>query len=614
MARKIGKAAGLIAGILLALFSAFQILTFPNFLRGHIQRPWLHNIDVVPVDEKLFLVCLAALVICLALDWLLLSGFFKSIPRSRIIAIIAVLIFFLAPLKNSALQPSMFFSLGGLAAILIFISTSGLQSNSLRFLQKAWARITGINRRIWQALIFLASLAICLCCSSFLFFRFGHGLDEIDYLFQARIFAGGHLWAPMPQPYDFFHLVNLIAKDGKWMAQYPPGWPALLSIGVRLGAAWIVNPLLAGLLVVVIYRLARELFGEDTGRAASLLAVFSPYLTIMGSSMMSHTSSALALILFLLLLWQSVEKKSFARAFLAFLCLGIAASIRPFSAFLICLTGAGLAVYECRKNPLELIKLGMAAVTGMAIPLGLLFYYNHLTTGSALLFGYQYLNSRTADLGFGVRQFPFPHTLREGLLVFHARMVLISEKVFETPVPAVALAALAFVLRKPDRKLVWLAAIFLALPLGHIFYFGNDMMYPPRYIFESVPGLIILAAAGVSAARDKWGNNPGLAHYGLVLAALAFFIFIPAHILSWRNAGDIGDDFPRLLKEHRVKGALVLVQELYYPMGMIQQSPFLDGDNIYARDLPGRRQEIMARFPAGRSGFSSAIRFRKNSI
>jgi hypothetical protein len=233
----------------------------------------------------------------------------------------------------------------------------------------------------------------------------------------------------------------------------------------------------------------------------------------------------------------------------------------------------------------------------MALPLALLFYYNHLTTGSALVFGYQYLNARAADLGFGLRQFPFPHTLREGLLVFHSRMVMISEKLFETPVPALAFAALAFILEKPNRKLVWLASIFLALPLGHIFYFGNDLHYPPRYIFEGVPGLIILCAVGINAARNKWGANPGLAHFALVVAALAFFIFIPAQILSWRNAGDIGNDFPRLLKARQVKGALVLIEELYYPMGMIQQSPFLDGDNIYARDLAGRRPEIIARYP-----------------
>jgi hypothetical protein len=112
-----------------------------------------------------------------------------------------------------------------------------------------------------------------------------------------------------------------------------------------------------------------------------------------------------------------------------------------------------------------------------------------------------------------------------------------------------------------------------------------------------VPGLVVLCAAGINAARNKWSNNPGLAHYALILAALALILFIPAHILSWRNAGDIGNDFPRLLKERRVKGALVLVQDLYYPMGIIRQSPFLDGDNIYARDLAGRRQEIIARFP-----------------
>jgi hypothetical protein len=32
-------------------------------------------------------------------------------------------------------------------------------------------------------------------------------------------------------------------------------------------------------------------------------------------------------------------------------------------------------------------------------------------------------------------------------------------------------------------------------------------------------------------------------------------------------------------------------------MGMMLQSPFLDGDNIYVRQLKGREQEIFSLFP-----------------
>lgn len=584
-------------GLLLALFSAHLTLISPNFLRGYIKRPWLYNIDVVPVDRNLFLIAAGALLAGMILDWLLLRRRLKSIPSSRILIIGLLLLVLLVPLKNSALQHTLFFAVAGLASVLIFVSSPGLERKSMMILEKLWSRVQAVSSRNWIFLIFFSSLAFHLCCALFLLDAFPHTLDEIDYFSQAKIFARGRLWAVLPEPRQFFHFINMVEKDGRWFAQYPPGWPALLAIGVKLGVPWAVNPLLGALMVLLIFFLARELFDEKTARLSSLLALFSPYFIIMNSTMMSHTSCAAALLAFLILLWRAGQRKSRGQAFFAFFFLGLAATIRPYSAFLVWLPGMGLMIYELRKYPVDILRFLPGLALGFGIPLSLFLYYNHLTTGSALVFGYQYLHGNTGDLGFGPRQFPFPHTFFEGLIVLHSRMVLISERLFESAAPALALAVLPFVLAKPNKKLVWLAALFLSVPIGQIFYFGNDMTYSPRYIFEGVPALVILCAAGIKAGRDRWRGNRSLAHYALVVILLAFLIFIPSQILSYRSAGDIGPELQDELKAKKVTHSLVLIEELYFPMGMILQSPFLDGDNIYARDLPGRGDEIISRFP-----------------
>lgn len=62
---------------------------------------------------------------------------------------------------------------------------------------------------------------------------------------------------------------------------YPPGWPALLTPGVWLGAPWLVNPLLGADLAVATGALGRELVDEQTGRVASLLALTSPFVVFL---------------------------------------------------------------------------------------------------------------------------------------------------------------------------------------------------------------------------------------------------------------------------------------------------------------------------------------------
>jgi len=76
------------------------------------------------------------------------------------------------------------------------------------------------------ALVFLTTNLISL----YVFNRTPHVHDEAAYNFQAKIFLKGRLYVPSPcakEIFDFPHVVN----NGRWYSQYPPGFPALLSIG-----------------------------------------------------------------------------------------------------------------------------------------------------------------------------------------------------------------------------------------------------------------------------------------------------------------------------------------------------------------------------------------------
>ena len=110
------------------------------------------------------------------------------------------------------------------------------------------------------------------------FERLPHLEDEMAYLYQARVFAGGNIVIDSPQPANAYWQPFVVdySQTGKRFSKYTPGWSALLAIGVLPGYEHIINAFLATLTVALVYRLGREIFNPDAGIIAALLTAFSP--------------------------------------------------------------------------------------------------------------------------------------------------------------------------------------------------------------------------------------------------------------------------------------------------------------------------------------------------
>jgi hypothetical protein len=290
MERNSNKIWLIVPGTALALMAGGSIIAGPLLLKLLIQRRWLYGVDAAPLDHRLLALSIALLAISASLLAILLRPQWRLLPRQRMVPAAALLLLLLVPLKNGSVSNSVFFSLAGLASVLLWKAGEGRMDRAGQAAARAWRTLLMTSDAGWRLGLFLAGAAVYLAVAGSLFQRMPHCIDEVDYLFQARIFAQGNLWAPLPPLPDFFHFINLIQADGKWFSQYPPGWPALLALGVIVHAPWIVNPLLGGLLLVMISQLARDLDREETARIAGLLAMGSPYLILMNASMMAHTS------------------------------------------------------------------------------------------------------------------------------------------------------------------------------------------------------------------------------------------------------------------------------------------------------------------------------------
>lgn len=156
--------------------------------------------------------------------------------------------------------------------------------------------------------------------------RIPHVQDSVTYLFQAQTLARGAVTAPAPPLATAEHTAHfdqefLLVRDGRWFGKYPPGYPAVLALGVLARAPWLVNPLLAALTVALFYALARR-FRQTTDHRppppaslntaplntappttdllAPLLLATSPFFLVMSGSLMAHTTELFWTTLFML--------------------------------------------------------------------------------------------------------------------------------------------------------------------------------------------------------------------------------------------------------------------------------------------------------------------------
>lgn len=193
---------------------------------------------------------------------------------------------------------------------------------------------TQIHSFQWHhiAAILIASFAFFMSglVSERVFEHMPHLEDELAYLYQARIFAGGQLVVDSPQPENAYWQPFLIDETGHRFAKYTPGWSAILALGVLLGQEWVINAFLASLTIALVYRLGREIFNPDIAIIATLLVAFSPAALLLNGTLMSHSSGLFFTTLFIYAYWRIEKgKRTHLWGMVAGISLGILAATRP---------------------------------------------------------------------------------------------------------------------------------------------------------------------------------------------------------------------------------------------------------------------------------------------
>ncbi|MEO8621788.1 MAG: hypothetical protein ABI625_12035, partial [bacterium] len=331
--------------------------------------------------------------------------------------------------------------------------------------------------------------------------------DEFAQRFQSRLLSMGRLFAHTQQPAEFFSTPETLDVSGRWFAQFPIGGPAILAIGVLAGVPALINPVLAGVAAVALYRFAAAIGDEVTARLAAILFALSPFVLFMAGSEMNHVSTLALLLVALAALprWVAAESEKQARSAAAVIGvgLGVAATIRPLDAAVVGLVIGVFQVRTALTSRLHLRSLFVEFLAG-AVPVLLLFCANWVTVGQPFAFAYDVLNGPEHRPGFHVTPLGFEHTPRRGLYIISAYLMKLDVGLFAWPVPAMLLVVAALVLQR--RATAWDALLLgiLALLLGGYFaYWSESYFVGPRFLFTAVPIFVLYTArfAGLSRSR-----------------------------------------------------------------------------------------------------------------
>lgn len=416
--------------------------------------------------------------------------------------------------------------------------------------------------------------------------RFPGSSDEYAYLFQAEMFSDGRLWAPAHDLPDFFRQDNIAQHEGILVSRFPPGWPVFLSASFEVGIpAYVINPVLGLLTLIVFYFFARYLYGDQVALWSLIALAFTGYFVFNSASFYSHVLCLLVTLLFMCNLYLYHQNRSFLYGLLAGFFLGFIAITRYYNALIVFVPVAVSIVYQYRLRSVYLFFL--MAVGAMPF-LIFLASYNYSITGDALLpvtaWAFQ---EETQGFVKGHSFFNgIEHLIRWILLFFYWCS------------PGLLVLYFVFLFRKVRSRAERLVSVedyfLLSLMLGYLFSFqagGNQ--YGPRFLFEGFPFLVLFVISKVLKFREKWAVAFLIASVIFAVVKFPFIVHREEWIVNERR------DLYNLVEKEKISNAVVLVSSSTSPTrpmptgDLIRNDRKFQNDVIFALDLPRITGQLM---------------------
>jgi hypothetical protein len=414
-------------------------------------------------------------------------------------------------------------------------------------------------------------------------------MDEYAAYFQSRIFAAGHLngqyppslmdWL-IPQAFQNFFL-NVSHVTGEVASSYWPAYAVIMAPFTLVGMPWACNPVLSALTLLVVHRLALQIF-ENTEAAglALLLTVASPVFFGIGISYYSMPAHLLANSLYALLLLRPTPAKAFVAGIVGSIALSLHNPM-PHLLFAV----PWLFWIPTRQGGVRLLAALCAGYLPLCILLGVgWFEFSIHLRGEG-----QALIATKADAANRLEQMLAVFRGPTGIVVLSRAIGL--AKVWLWAVPGLLILACYGAVRGRGSVICRLLAASALMTFVGYFFFPQDQGHGwgYRYFHSAWVALPLLATAAIynptglkDVQRDSISVFADPATKSYVAACILLTLIFGVGFRAWQMQEFMADDLNQLPHYQGTERRIVLVdtRNSFYGADLVQNDPWLRGNEI----------------------------------
>jgi hypothetical protein len=431
-------------------------------------------------------------------------------------------------------------------------------------------------------------------------------MDEYAAYFQSRAFAAGQLHGRFPVPLlDWLiprgfqnYFLNVSRATGSVAEAYWPGFALLLTPFMWAGVPWLCNPVISALTLLVIHRLALELFDDrEAAGYALLLTVASPVIFANGISYYSMPAHLLANSVFAVLLARPTPLRAAVAGVVGSIALVLHNPV-PHMLF----AAPWLVWVASRQDGVRLLAALIAGYLPLSALLGLgwfVFSAQLLSDGAAFVAAPISLSHRVQSM-FEIFSLP-------NLTVLLARLIGMA-KVWVWAVPGLMiLATIGAVQRRRNRLCRLLTASALLTLVGFFLVpvdQGHGWGY--RYFHSAWMTLPLLATAALFrpaliprevGSPARFFEDSGTKDY--VAACILLTLVLGVCFRAWQLQDFMARDLSQVPQYTGTERRVVILDGRlsFYGADLVQNDPWLRGNEIrmYSHGATADEQ-IMAQY------------------
>jgi hypothetical protein len=461
------------------------------------------------------------------------------------------------------------------------------------------------------AAICLIAFAAVAILSDQVFEKVPHSEDEVAYIFQAKVFAQNRLTVPTPSVDYAFWTPFVVDYQGARFGKYPPGWPLLLSLGVRLGMPWLVNAFLAMLTLALVAQLGRYFYEKAIGLLAAGLGLVTPGFLFISSSLFSHTASLFGVTLTLVAVFHLSQSNRNQRIYAIGLGVALGATFvtRPFAAVGIGLAIAIFLLILLARREVDWKILAWITVSGLSISSLLPLFWQAI--GGSPTFNPYLLVWPYDRIGFGPDIGPYGYTIHNAIfLSLPLKLTALGTGLFGWPGwTNLLFLPLPFLARRANRWDWMLLGTIFGMIFVYVFYWewGREIGGFPRYYYDALPAFLLLTGRGICLSGQylaKWHFRLRYVPLALVISftVYSFIWTLPPLIADQKGKYDITSEPLRVVEQANLsEPALVMVKNVEswtdFAAPFAANSPTLNSPIIYAIDWgPEHTRRVRAQF------------------